>query len=158
MAAKDVFSQKFVVNTKMQMEVEEGFKRDVLAFQEDTKILFQEIMGWFIGSSVTASISTIQVVEDTVRFEVSNLTLKNGEKTLKLTPEGLYYFWAKGSLEVSIHNPNQEPDIPKFNLRWKDEISKLPGWVIISGGVAKIPVQRTEFNQENFFKMISAFA
>ncbi|CAM6626318.1 TPA: hypothetical protein R4C64_001755 [Salmonella enterica subsp. enterica serovar Saintpaul] len=158
MSAKDAFFQKLETNANAQKEGEEAFKRDVLAFQEDTKALIQEIIGWFAGSPVTASGNTTQVTEDTDRFEVSNLTLKNGGKTLKITPEGLYYFGVKGSLEVSIHNPNRAPGTSKFNLHWKDGISKLSGWVIVSAGVGNAPAHRIEFNQENFFKMITAFA
>ncbi|MFN3071356.1 hypothetical protein ACKWMY_25045 [Serratia sp. J2] len=155
MSAKDAFFQKLETNGNAQKEGEEAFTHDVLAFQEDTKALIQEIMGWFDGSPVTASASSTQVTENTDRFEVSNLTLKNGDKTLKIIPEGLYYVGVKGNLEVTIH---RAPGTSKFSLHWKDGISKLPGWVIVSGGVGNAPVQRTEFNQENFFKMITAFA
>jgi hypothetical protein len=158
MSAKDAFFQKLETNANAQKEGEEAFKRDVLAFQEDTNVLIQEIMGWFAGSPITTSASTTQVTEGTDRFEVSNLTLKNGNKTLKITPEGLYYFGVIGSLEVAIHNPGRAPGTSKFNLHWKDGISKLSGWVIVSGGIGNAPAQRTEFNQENFFKMITAFA
>ncbi|MBF7997492.1 hypothetical protein [Rahnella laticis] len=158
MSAKDVFFQKLETNTNAHKESEEAFKRDVLAFQEDTKTLILEIKGWFDGSPVTARVSTTHMTENTDRFEVSNLTLKNGGKTLKIIPEGLYYWGVKGGLEVTIHNPNRAPSTSKFNLHWKDGISKLPGWVIVSGGVGNAPAQRIEFNQENFFKMITVFA
>ncbi|MGJ0639373.1 hypothetical protein [Xenorhabdus bovienii] len=158
MSAKDAFFQKLETNTNVQKDGEEAFKRDVLAFQEDTKALILEIKGWFDGSPVTASVSTTHMTENTDRFEVSNLTLKNGGKTLKIIPEGLYYWGVTGGLEVTIHNPGRAPGTSKFNLHWKDGISKLPGWVIVSGGVGNAPAQRIEFNQENFFKMITAFA
>ena len=158
MSAKDAFFQKLETNANAQKEGEEGFKRDVLAFQEDTKALILEIKGWFDGSSVTSNVSTTHLTESTDRFEVSNLTLKNGEKTLKIIPEGLYYWGVTGGLEVTIHNPSRAPSSSKFNLHWKDGISKLSGWVIVSGGVANSAAQRIEFNQENFFKMITAFA
>lgn len=158
MSAKDEFFQKLQTNTNAQKEGEESFKRDVSSFQEDTKKLLQEIMGWFKGSPVTASTSTTQMTEHTERFEVPNITLTHGDKTLKIIPEGLYYYGVKGSLEVTIHNPNRAPGTSKFNIHWNDKISNLLGWVIVSGGVANAPVQRIEFNQENFFKMITAFA
>ena len=158
MSAKDAFFQKLETNNNVQNEGEKAFKRDVLAFQEDTKSLILEIKGWFDGSPVAASVSTTHMTENTDRFEVSNLTLKNGDKTLQIIPEGLYYWGVKGSLEVTIHNPGRAPSTSKFNLHWKDEISKLPGWVIVSAGVGNAAVQRFELNQENFFKMITAFA
>ncbi|WMY75937.1 hypothetical protein RHD99_08375 [Buttiauxella selenatireducens] len=158
MSEKDAFFQKLETNANALKEGEEAFKRDVFAFQEDTKALIQEIMEWFDGSPVTASASTTLVTENTDRFEVSNLTLKNGGKTLKIIPEGLFYVGVKGCLEVTIHNPGRAPGTSKFNIHWKDGISKIPGWVIVSGGVGNTPAQRTVFNQENFFKMISAFA
>lgn len=37
MSAKDAFFQKLETNANAQKEGEEAFKRDVLAFQEDTK-------------------------------------------------------------------------------------------------------------------------
>ena len=52
MSAKDAFFQKLETNANAQKEGEEAFKRDVLAFQEDTKALIQEIIGWFAGSPV----------------------------------------------------------------------------------------------------------
>lgn len=158
MSAKDAFFQKLETNADAQKKSEENLKRDVLAFQTDTNVLIQMIMGWFDGSPVTTSVSTTQMTECNDRFEVSNLTLKNGDKTLKITPEGLYYVGIKGSLEVAIHNPGRAPSTSKFNIHWKDGISQLPGWVIVSGGIGHAPAQRTEFNQENFFKMITAFA
>ncbi|MBT9428602.1 hypothetical protein [Candidatus Symbiopectobacterium endolongispinus] len=158
MSAKDAFFQKLETNANAQKEGEKAFKRDVLAFQEDTKALILEIKGWFEGTPVTASASTTLVTENTDRFEVSNITFKNGDKTLKIIPEGLYYFGMKGGLEVTIYNPSRAPSTYKFNLHWKDGISKLPGWVIVSGGVGNAPAQRIEFNQENFFKMITTFA
>jgi hypothetical protein len=158
MSEKDAFFQKVEANNNAQKEGEEAFKRDVLAFQEDTKNLIQEIKGWFAGSPVTASVSTTQVVENTDRFEVPNLTLKNGSKTLTINPEGFYYFGVTGSLEVSIHNSSRAPGTSKFSIHWKDSVSKISGWVIVCGGVGNNPVQRIEFNQDNFFKMISAFA
>ncbi|MCK8148011.1 hypothetical protein MYG02_23680, partial [Citrobacter sedlakii] len=63
MSAKDAFFQKLETNANAQKEGEEAFKRDVLAFQEDTKALIQEIIGWFAGSPVTASGNTTQVTE-----------------------------------------------------------------------------------------------
>lgn len=88
MSAKDEFFRTVESNAKTQKEAEEDFKREVLAFQEDTKKLILEIKEWFAGSPVTASVGTMQVIENTDRFEVSNLTLKNGSKTLTINPEG----------------------------------------------------------------------
>jgi hypothetical protein len=128
-------------NANARKESEEAFKRDVLAFQEETKALLMEIKDWFDGSPVTSSVGT-QVTENTTRFEVSNLTLKNGDKTLTIVPEGLYYFGVKGGLEVTINNPNSSPSTSKFKLHWKDSVSKLPGWVIVSGSLG-----RTQLNE-----------
>jgi hypothetical protein len=49
-------------NAKTQKEAEEDFKREVIAFQEDTKKLILEIKEWFAGSPVTASVGTMQVI------------------------------------------------------------------------------------------------
>ena len=158
MSAKDAFFDKVERNANARKESEEAFKRDVLAFQEETKALLMEIKDWFDGSPVTSSVGTTQVTENTTRFEVSNLTLKNGDKTLTIVPEGLYYFGVKGGLEVTINNPNSSPSTSKFKLHWKDSVSQLPGWVIVSGSLGRTPAERTSFNQENFFKTIIAFA
>ncbi|NHB90390.1 hypothetical protein ACSLVK_07605 [Photorhabdus tasmaniensis] len=111
----------------------------------------------FDGSPVIASVSATYITKNTDRFEVSDLTLKNGGNILKIIPEGLYYLGVKGCLEVTIHNPSSASSTSKFNLHWKDRISKLPGWVIVLSGVGNAPAQRIEFNQENFFKMIMEF-
>ena len=158
MSAKDAFFQKVESNANAQKEGEEAYKREVQAFKEDTKKLILEIKAWFDGSPVTSSISTTQVTENTDRFETSNITLKNGSKTLTIYPEGFAYFGVTGSLTVSIQNPSRAPGTSKFAIHWKDSISKIPGWVIVYGGGGNNPVQRIEFNQENFFKMIESFA
>ncbi|UPQ69486.1 hypothetical protein ACQU6D_27345 (plasmid) [Klebsiella variicola] len=158
MSAKDEFFRTVESNAKTQKEAEEDFKREVLAFQEDTKKLILEIKEWFAGSPVTASVGTMQVIENTDRFEVSNLTLKNGSKTLTINPEGFAYFGVTGCLKVSIHNPNRAPATSKFSLHWKDGISKISGWVIVYGEGGNTPAQRVQFNQESFFTMIKEFA
>ena len=129
----------------------------MIAFQEDTQALISDIKSWFEGSPIQAATSTMQVTEDRDRFEVVTLKLHNGGKTLTINPEGFYYFGVTGCLSVSIYNPSRAPSTSKFSIHWKDTVSKISGWVIVSGGNGT-PVQRIEFNQENFFKMISSFA
>ncbi len=98
------------------------------------------------------------IYEDGVCIDVSSLILSNGSKTLKIRPEGLYYVGIKGCLDVSIYNPSRSPSSTAFTLNWKDNISKINGWTISYQGYHNSPVQRFEFNQENFFKMIDSFA
>ena len=157
MSAKDSFFKQVEENTNNQKASEEAFKKEVIAFQEDTQALISDIKSWFEGSPIQAATSTMQVTEDKYHFEVATLTLHNGGKTLTINPEGFYYFGVTGCLSVSIYNPSRAPSTSKFSIHWKDTVSKISGWVIVSGGNGT-PVQRIEFNQENFFKMISSFA
>ncbi|CZW47161.1 MULTISPECIES: hypothetical protein [Enterobacteriaceae] len=157
MSAKDSFFKQVEENTNNQKASEEAFKKEVIAFQEDTQALISDIKSWFEGSPIQAATSTMQVTEDRDRFEVVTLKLHNGGKTLTINPEGFYYFGVTGCLSVSIYNPSRAPSTSKFSIHWKDTVSKISGWVIVSGGNGT-PVQRIEFNQENFFKMISSFA
>lgn len=157
MSAKDSFFKQVEENTKNQRASEEAFKTEVVAFQKDTQALISDIKSWFEGSPIQAATSTMQVTEDKYHFEVATLTLHNGGKTLTITPEGFYAWGVTGYLKVSIYNPDQATSSSSFSIHWKDSFSKIPGWVIVSGGNGK-QVQRIEFDQESFFNMISSFA
>jgi len=157
MSAKDSFFKQVEDNSNNQKASEEAFKKEVIEFQQDTLAIISEIKSWFEGSSVQAATSTMQVTEGSDRFEVTALKLQHSGKTLTINPDGFAYFGVTGCLNVSISNPNRAPSTTKFSLHWKDMVSKISGWVIVSGGNGA-PAQRIEFNQENFFKMISSFA
>ena len=157
MSAKDSFFKKVEDNSNNQKASEEAFKKEVIAFQQDTQALISEIKSWFEGSAIQAATSTMQVTEGSDRFEVATLKLQNSGKTLTINPDGFLYVGVTGCLNVSISNPSRAPSTSKFSLHWKDTVSKISGWVIVSGGNGA-PVQRIEFNQENFFTMISSFA
>lgn len=158
MSAKDDFFKKVEDNAKSKQASDDAFKKDIFEFQKDTEKLFNEIKGWFDGSSVKSQFPSARFVEDGVSIETKAMTLSNDNKTLKIVPEGLYYYGVKGCLQVSIHNPNRAPSTKKFALHWKDGISDYDGWVIVSENYGNNPPDRIEFNQENFFRMIEAFA
>ncbi|MWC82428.1 hypothetical protein, partial [Escherichia coli] len=130
MSAKDSFFKQVEENTNNQKASEEAFKKEVIAFQEDTQALISDIKSWFEGSPIQAATSTMQVTEDRDRFEVVTLKLHNGGKTLTINPEGFYYFGVTGCLSVSIYNPSRAPSTSKFSIHWKDTVSKISGWVI----------------------------
>ncbi|EHH6314806.1 TPA: hypothetical protein MYR65_005295, partial [Citrobacter freundii] len=88
MSAKDSFFKQVEENTNNQKASEEAFKKEVIAFQEDTQALISDIKSWFEGSPIQAATSTMQVTEDRDRFEVVTLKLHNGGKTLTINPEG----------------------------------------------------------------------
>ncbi|MDE9545188.1 hypothetical protein [Xenorhabdus bovienii] len=158
MSAKNAFFKKVEDNAKSQQASDEAFKKDIFEFQRDTENLFQEIKSWFDGSPVKSEFTTMHLTEDGVVIEMQSMTLLNANKTLKITPEGFCYLGVKGSLQVFIYNPNRAPSSTKFSLHWKDSIRKLDGWTITHGVYDNNPVERIEFNQENFFKMIESFA
>ena len=158
MSSKDDFFQKVDENANAHKASEEALKNDMLAFQKDTGSLIQQIEGWFDNSPIRAVTSTTQLVDNGSRVEVPTLMLHNRDKTLTITPEGLYYFGVTGSLQVTIDNPGSAPRTSNFSLHWKDAISKLDGWVIVYGGAGNTAPKRIEFNQDNFFNMISSFA
>lgn len=155
MSEKDSFFKTVNANINAEKAGIEAFKKDVFEFQKGTTWLLDEIQSWFDGSPITSQKSTARVTEGSDSFEVSTLILKNSGKTLTITPECLYFWGGRGSLEVSIHNLNRSPNTSKFTLHQHDKASNIDGWVIVSAGN---PAQRIEFNQENFFSMIQSFA
>ncbi|MGY3857922.1 hypothetical protein [Aeromonas intestinalis] len=155
MSAKDAFFKQVEDNVDAQKAGEMAIQRDLMDFQRETEILLQTIRTWFEGSPVKSKISLNPHMMEGKRAEFESLTLENGNKHLTITPEGLYYFGITGVLDVTIDNPNRAPRQTKFSIHWKDAISKISGWVIVDNVV---PASRVEFNQENFFSRITAFA
>ncbi|WP_139429154.1 hypothetical protein [Aeromonas veronii] len=158
MSTKDAFFQKLEVNSNAKKEQEDALKMTIQAFQQDTAVLIKTIQEWFASSPVKATVSSVSLFEESTRFEVTSLKLVNGSKSLTIVPTGLYYFGVAGALDVTIQNPERSPATTKFSIHWKDSVSKLSGWVLVTGGGGQLPVQRVEFNQENFFTSIMHFA
>lgn len=158
MSAKDSFFQKIEDNASKKKAADDAFKQEVSAFQRETYVLLTEIKGWFDGTPVQATTSTTQITESNQSIEVTTLTLHNGDKTLSIIPDGFYFYGVTGSLAVAIENPNSSPRTYNFSIHWKDTISEITGWVIVYGKSTNSPAKRIEFNEENFFNMISSFA
>ncbi len=131
---------------------------EVSAFQEETNALIKEIKSWFDGSPITAAIGGVSLLARDTRFSVQALRLQNGDKVLSIEAEGFEYFGVTGVLKVTLDDPSRAPRRSEFSIHWKDSLSNLSGWVIASKPFANIPAQHVEFNQENFFNKISAFA
>lgn len=158
MSSKDRFFKKMEDNTKAQQASDAVLKQDIFEFEKAVFELLQNIQSWFDDSPVVSQLTPTAIYEDGVCIDVSSLILSNGSKILKIKPEGLYYVGITGCLDVSIYNPSRSPSSTAFTLNWKDNISKINGWTISYQGYHNSPVQRFEFNQENFFKMIDSFA
>lgn len=158
MSAKDAFFKKVEENIQVQQSCQEAFKMEVSAFQEETSALIQEIKSWFDGSPITAAIGGVSLLARDIRISVQALRLQNGNKVLTIDAEGYEYFGVTGVLKVILDDPSRTPRRSEFSIHWKNSSSKLSGWVIASKPVANIPAQYVEFNQENFFSKISAFA
>lgn len=158
MSTKDAFFQKLQSSSDAQKEQAEALKKAINGFQVDTAKLQMTIKDWFASSPVKTSFSAVTLSEDSERFEMGTLRLENGDKTLTITPVGLFYFGVTGALEVKIRNPSHSPMETKFSLHWKDSISKLSGWVIVNGDGSQKPPQRVAFDQEAFFAHIMDFA
>lgn len=160
MSSMDSFFKKVEENNKAQEDSKKKYLADVEEFRTKTDSLFNEVMSWFSGSPIQASKSQTRLVEDGDAFSISTLALKNGEKTLKITPISLYGWGAMGMIEVSIYNPSRAPNTTKFEIRLHDSASQRKDWTIIYGGMPERNVrpQRGEFNQEHFFTLIESFA
>ena len=158
MSAKDAFFQKVEENIDAQKSSQDALKTEIVAFQEGTSALIQEIKTWFDGSPIEAAIGGATLEAEGVRFTASTLRLQNAEKILTIVPEGLHYFGVTGVLKVTLDIPSRTPRRTEFSIHWKDSVSKLSGWVMVDKPVVNAPVQRGEFNQESFFRRISSFA
>ncbi len=155
MSAKDAFFQKLDENNKAKQDANEAFKNEVIAFQNDTASLITEIKGWFENTPIDATSSHMRLTEGKDQFEVATLTLRNGEKTLTIEPEGFYYFGVTGSLKVTLSVVGSIPRQSDFQLHWKDAQGNKDGWTIVAGAPL---VTRTAFNQDSFFALIHTFA
>lgn len=158
MSTKDAFFQKLQSSSNAQKEQAEALKKAIDGFQVDTAKLLMMIKDWFASTSVKTSIQTVSLFEENQRFEMGSLRLENGDKSLTITPVGLYYGGVTGVLEVKIRNPSRAPMETKFNIHWQDSISGLSGWVIVKGIASQKSPQRVAFDQEAFFAHIMDFA
>ena len=158
MSAKDAFFKSVQGNIDAEKSYKEALEREAKSFQEETRKLLNLIKMWFEGSPITAVGSSTQIVEDNLRFEASSLTLQNGNKSLRIVPEGLSYFGVTGVLKVTITNPSRAPMLSEFSIHWKDSRYSGDGWVIVKSVGSNTTIQHIEFNQDNFFSEISSFA
>lgn len=158
MSAKDEFFKTVQSNIDAEKSNKETLEHEVKSFQEETRKLLNSIKMWFEGSPITAVGSLTPLVEDNLRFEVSSLTLQNGNNSLRIVPEGLRFFGVTGVLKVTITNPSRAPMLSEFSIHWKDSRYSADGWVIVKSVGSNTTIQHIEFNQESFFSQISSFA
>ncbi|MEJ1268633.1 hypothetical protein WDV93_21535 [Pantoea ananatis] len=94
---------------------------------------------------------------------MQSLTLRNGEKTLTIEPEGLRFIGITGALKLKIINMSRAPNTQTFAIHMRDSAprarglpEKYEGWVIVTSSNEGRVV--TAFNEENFFAAIESFA
>ncbi|MBS0969541.1 hypothetical protein CYR40_08505 [Chimaeribacter arupi] len=157
MTAKDDFFKKMRENVEEERTAIEAVKEDISMFQREIAFLFENIELWFQDSSVRCDRTETFLTAGNApyaRYQVQELRLTNGKKTLFIVPQGLYYFGgAKGCILVSVGNDRSDRKL--FELRMQDSRANFENWAIIDH---QKPHHVTPFNEENFFRLIYDFS
>ena len=167
MSSRNDFFDKVNKQNEAEKEARNAFNNELKEFQVKTQQLINDIQSWFEGSSITSTISQREIsesIDPTVVNRVQSLTLKNGEKTLTIEPEGLRFFGGiSGALRVKIINMSRAPNSQTFSLHMYDRAPRAKGvtdsyegWVIVTSCNEGRVVEA--FNEENFFAQIESFA
>jgi len=157
MSAKEAFFKRMRENVEEEKAAVDALKEDIAAFQREIAFLFENIELWFQDSGVRCERKEAFLTAGNapyVRYQVQELCLTNGKKTLYIVPQGLYYFGgAKGCILVTIGNDRSDRKL--FELRMQDSRANFENWAIIDH---LKPHHVTPFNEENFFKLIYDFS
>lgn len=157
MSAKNDFFKKLQENIDEERAAIEAVKQDIAVFQREIAFLFENIELWFRDTGVECHRKETFLTAGNApyaRYQVQELCLTNGKKSLYIVPQGLYYFGgAKGCLLVSIGNNRSDRKL--FELRMQDSRANFENWAIIDH---LSPHQVIPFNEENFFRLIYDFS
>ncbi|HEA3198713.1 TPA: hypothetical protein RVS02_000213 [Aeromonas veronii] len=140
-------------NLKQKNERETAFAREKDAFLRETAQLLNIVSIWFAESPVSCAQVDATLTVGNETLSVSDLVLSCDTRSLKIAPHSFKNDQhASGVLKVTIDNPEHSSVPSALLIHWKDKRHPDEAWMICSQG------ERQVFNEENFFKMIFAFA
>lgn len=162
MSVRERFFRKVQQNQNPPAPAGGSVGADIRAFCQRMDELAQQVSEWFEGSGVEVIITTISLSDlSTIgrslnsgasRYEITNIRLQNGLRSVSITPEQLYRDNMRGCVTLTIEAPDRHPARQRFHLRMAPE----GGWFIL--GEHQTATAERMMTEDVFFRTIENLA
>ncbi len=128
MSARDSFFKKVQENQKTQQSQAKKVTDDIKLFRFGMAELTGQIKGWLTDSGVQVTITERQILDRSLKniisenpsindiYPLTEISLVNGTKAAKFTPDGLYFSENGSSVLLTVNNTQLSPAPKKFVL------------------------------------------
>jgi len=172
MSARDNFMKKAQENSASQQNLTEKVKRDTQNYRARLHDLTKQIDEWLHNTGVAVSIKETNFRDENISFlpdgeslsqyRANTLTMKHGQKTALLEPVSVYGEDARGTVLLSIDNPNRSPRDEKFILQldkagldWTIRRAVNPSTITMN---SPLVLPENPLTEESFFGAIESLA
>lgn len=158
MGSKEDFLKKQSENEESRAENEKQLVANIEDFKSSMNVLASKISEWIVGTPLELVVNQININDDTVPrgYKITQITVKNGSKSVHFEPDVLYYFGQQGGVNLRFEGSRPTR---KFTLFRKTSFVKDLNWdnfvleTFENGNRKHAP-----FEEDEFFSILNLIA